>query len=451
MHVAMLSPIAWRTPPRHYGPWENVVSLLTEGLVRRGINVTLYATGDSVTKGKLKAVCKQGYEENHDVIPKVEECLHISELFEQADQYDLIHNHFDFLPLSYSSMTTTPIVATIHGFSSPSILPVYEKYNKKIFYISISNSDRAPSLDYFSTIHHGINLNEFSFQDKPEKYLVFLGRIHKDKGAREAIAIALASGIKLLVAGIVQDKEYFDEFVASQLVPGKIEFLGSVGPKQRSQLLGGAMALLHPIFFNEPFGLSVIEAMACGTPVIAFNRGSMPELIQNGKNGFLVNHVDQAVTAVSQLSHINRADCRRHIEQFFSVDRMVDDYINVYQQIIKKTERESHHPWGYYKIIADSAHYKSKEIIVFPGKQICLQSHQRRDEHWFIVSGRGEASVEDRFLPLEPNQSIDIPRHTKHRICNASDSIDLHFIAIQTGEYFGEDDIECYEDDFGDK
>jgi len=442
MHIAMLSPIAWRTPPRHYGPWENVVSLLTEGLIRRGINVTLYATGDSLTKAKLKAVCMRGYEEDSDVIPKVEECLHISELFEHADQYDVIHNHFDFLPLSYSSMTTTPMVATIHGFSSPAILPVYEKYNKKVFYISISDSDRAPSLDYLATIHHGIKLDEFSFQAKPDNYLVFLGRIHKDKGAREAIEIALASGIKLVMAGIIQDKDYFDECVAPQFQPGKIEFLGSVGPEKRNALLGGAMALLHPIFFNEPFGLSVIEAMACGTPVIAFNRGSMPELIEHGKNGFLVKDVDQAVTAVSQLNSINRSNCRLHVEQFFNVDRMVDDYINAYQQIMDKTARKPNpnHSWGYYTLLTDSTHYKIKEITIFPGKRTSVQSHRNSDKHWLVVSGLGEVIVEDRISTFKPSQSIDIPRHSKHRIHNPSNSIDLRLIEIQTGESFEDDD-----------
>jgi len=445
MHIAMLSPIAWRTPPRHYGPWENVVSLLTEGLVRRGIDVTLYATGDSITKANLKAVCPRGYEESLDIIPKVAECLHISELFEHGDQYDVIHNHFDFLPLSYSSMTSTPVVATIHGFSSPAILPVYEKYNESVFYISISDADRAPSLDYLSTIHHGINLDEFTFQDRTDNYLVFFGRIHKDKGADEAIKIAQASGIKLLMAGIIQDQQYFDDFVRPNLIAGKIEFLGSVGPEQRNQLLGGAIALLHPIFFNEPFGLSVIEAMACGTPVIAFNRGSMPELIQHEVNGFLVEDVDQAVTAVAQLSSINRANCRSHIERLFTADRMVDDYINAYQKIMDKTKQKSAHPWGYYKILADNAKFKSREIVVFPGMRTNLESHQHREKHWLIVSGRGDVTLEKKVSTLAPNQFIDIPRYSKHSIYNCSNSIDLHFIEIQTGDFHGEDDLEHYE------
>jgi glycosyltransferase involved in cell wall biosynthesis len=335
MHVAMLSPIAWRTPPHHYGPWEYVVSLLTEGLAERGIDVTLFATGDSITKARLHAVCPRGYEEDPGLIPKVWECLHIQALFEQGDDFDLIHNHFDYLPLTYSAMTRTPVLTTIHGFSSPGILPVYERCNDRGFYVAISDADRAPSLRYLATVHHGIDLNQFTFRAEPEDYLLFFGRIHNDKGAREAIQIAKACGIKLLLAGIVQDEVYYKQYVEAELAPGKIEYIGSVGPEQRNRLLGGARALLHPILFDEPFGLSVAEAMACGTPVIAFDRGSMPELIRHGGTGFLVDTVDQAIAAVRKLDQIGRLDCRQHVEGHFTVDRMVDDYLGLYRKIVE--------------------------------------------------------------------------------------------------------------------
>ncbi len=335
MHIAMLSPIAWRTPPRHYGPWENVASLLTEGLVARGHDVTLFATADSQTSATLHAVCPQGYEENRSLIPKVWECLHISELFEHADMYDVIHNHFDFLPLTYMGLTTTPVVTTIHGFSSPGILPVYKKYNGKAFYVSISDSDRSPDLYYIKTIHHGIDIMLFDFQPDPDDYLLFFGRIHPDKGTREALDIASACNKKLILAGIIQDKAYYEQYVAPRIDNDKVIYAGSVGPVERSRLLGKACALLHPIQFNEPFGLSVIESMACGTPVIAFDRGSMPELIENGKSGFLVNNVDEAVETVARIKEIDRATCRLHVARHFTVDRMIDEYIQVYEMILQ--------------------------------------------------------------------------------------------------------------------
>ncbi len=334
MRIAMLSSIAWRTPPRHYGPWESVVSLLTEGLVSRGHDVTLFATGDSQTSGKLHAVCAQGYEEDRSIVPKVWECLHISELFEDAEDFDIIHNNFDFLPLTYTGLTTTPVVTTIHGFSSPGILPVYKKYNSKVFYVSISDADRSPELDYTKTIHHGIDIKQFDFQPDPDDYLLFFGRIHHDKGAREALEIARACNKKLILAGIIQDKAYYHQYVEPHLDNYNAVYVGTAGPVQRNQLLGKACALLHPINFNEPFGLSVIESMACGTPVIAFNKGSMAELIEHGKNGFLVSGCEEAVEHIVRIKDINRSDCRRTVEDRFTADTMVEKYIDVYTQVL---------------------------------------------------------------------------------------------------------------------
>lgn len=334
MKIAMLAPVAWRTPPRQYGPWERVASLITEGLVKEGIDVTLFATQDSVTKGKLHAVCPVGYEEDKAVDRKVWECLHISEVFEHASEFDLIHNHFDFLPLSYSDLVTTPLLTTIHGFSSPKILPVYQKYNGKVKYVSISNADRDPSLEYVATVYHGIDVENFTFQEAPSQTLLFFGRIHPDKGAREAIEIARLSKRRLIMAGLIQDEAYYRQSVEPHIDNDQITYVGNVGPDRRNELLGQAAALLHPIKFNEPFGLSVVEAMACGTPVIAFQRGSMAEIIVNEKTGFLVTSTEDAVRCVERLSEIKRRDCREHIEQHFSVARMVADYIKVYQQIL---------------------------------------------------------------------------------------------------------------------
>lgn len=338
MKIALISPIAWRTPPRHYGPWETVVSLLCEGLVKKGIDVTLFATGDSITSAKLCSICKRGYEEDENIEPKVWECLHISEVFERAHEFDLIHNNFDFLPLTYSGLVNTPVLTTIHGFSSPAILPVYEKYNDNNYYVSISNSDRSEKLDYVSTVYHGIDFEQFSVKAEIGDYLLFFGRIHRDKGVKEAIQIAKAFGKKLLIAGIIQDEDYFDEEVFPH-ISSHVIYIGSVGPEERNRLLGGAYALLHPINFAEPFGLSVVESMACGTPVVAFNKGSMPEIIENGINGFLVSDVHEAVAALKKIPQINRKLCAETVQKKFSVEIMVENYINVYQNVINHGER----------------------------------------------------------------------------------------------------------------
>lgn len=335
MKVALLSPIAWRTPPLHYGPWESIVSLLAEGLIKQGVEVSLFATGDSSSNAKLEWVCPHAYEEDRSLDPKVWECLHIAHLFEQAHEFDIIHNNYDFLPLSYSRLVKTPVVTTIHGFSSPRIIPVYREYNQHTHYVSISYADRHPDLRYLTNIYHGLDLSKFTFQPKTGDYLLYLGRIHPDKGTAEAIAIARQSGIKLLIAGIIQDQSYYDRQVAPWLEEEKIVYLGSVGPAARDRLLGGALALLHPINFAEPFGLSVVEAQACGTPVIAFNRGSMPEVIQDGISGCLVEDVAGAVSKLDSISKINRADCRRWVEASFSQERMVEEYIKTYQKILQ--------------------------------------------------------------------------------------------------------------------
>jgi len=330
----MISPIAWRTPPRRYGPWEQVVSLLTEGLFNSAINVTLFATGDSITQSKLHAVCPKGYAEDPDSHPKVMECLHISEVFEQAHKFDLIHNHFDFLPLSYSKLVNKPLLTTIHGFSSPKILPVFKKYNSSSYFVSISDSDRNPELDYIATIHHGIDLEQFTFCSAPGEYLLYFGRIHADKGTWEAIQIAKKCKRKLIIAGIIQDEAYFNEKVKPYL-NADITYVGNADSKKRDILLGHAFALLHPINFAEPFGLSVIESFACGTPVVAFDKGSMSEIILDGKNGFLVSTIEQAVSAVKNITNINRLFCRKDAQQRFSAQRMVNDYLEVYRTILK--------------------------------------------------------------------------------------------------------------------
>jgi glycosyltransferase involved in cell wall biosynthesis len=334
MHIGMLAPISWRVPPRSYGPWEQVVSHLTEGLVEKGIEVTLFATADSITQAHLASVCPRPYSEDPDLDPKVWECLHIAAAFERAAEFDLIHNHFDFLPLSYSGLTQTPVLTTIHGFSSEKILPVYQKYNASNYYVSISNADRHPTLDYAATVYHGIALDEFTFRPNPDDYLLFFGRIHPDKGVVEAIEVARKAGRRLLLAGLIHDQAYFDQKIAPRLDGRQAEYVGLVSPKERDRILGGACALLHLVNFAEPFGLSMIEAMACGTPVIAYGQGSIPEVVGQGRSGFIVETIGEAVEAVQATAQLDRTAIRAYVAEKFSRERMVDDYIRVYQTVL---------------------------------------------------------------------------------------------------------------------
>lgn len=333
MKIAMLAPIAWRTPPRHYGPWELVTSLLTEALVARGVDVTLFATLDSHTAGTLAGVVPAPYSEDPSIDAKVWEFRHLSHLFERAGEFDLIHNQADFPAHAFSRLVDTPMVTTIHGFSSDRIMPMYKPFEDRVHYVAISDADRAPGLRYADTIHHGIVLDDFPFDPVGSDDLLFFGRLHPDKGAIEAIDVAEATGRRLDMAGIVQDQGYADRVLAR--VDGtRISFHGAVGGRQRTDMLGGAAALLHLIGFDEPFGLSVVEAMACGTPVIAINRGSMPELIDDGVTGFLVDSVEDAIAAVARIGEIDRAACRAAVAARFTVDRMADRYVALYQRIL---------------------------------------------------------------------------------------------------------------------
>jgi glycosyltransferase involved in cell wall biosynthesis len=300
-----------------------------------GLKVTLFATGDSQTSGQLVAVCPRPYSEDSSVNPKVAECLHISEVFERSADFDLIHNHFDFLPLTYSGLIETPVLTTIHGFSSPSIIPVYKKYNDRSHYVAVSEADKSPELNYLATIHHGIDVAQFPFSNSGGKYLLFFGRIHPEKGVHEAIQVAQRVGMKLLIAGIIQDQAYFEKFVEPYIDGTTVEYLGAIGPARRPWVLGQALALLHLISFDEPFGLSVVESMACGTPVIAFGRGSMPEIIGHGETGYIVEDTDQAVEAVAAVRSIDRSACRDAVQKRFSDTRMAQDYVRAYQEILK--------------------------------------------------------------------------------------------------------------------
>ena len=332
MKIAMLAPIAWRTPPRHYGPWELVTSLLTEALVARGIDVTLFATQDSITAGTLDGVVPAGYEEDPGIDAKVWEYAHLAHLFERAGEFDLIHNQADFPAHAFSRLVDTPMVTTIHGFSSERILPMYKPFEDRVHYVAISAADRHPALQYAATINHGIRLGEFPFEADGGEDLLFFGRMHPDKGAAEAIEVARSTGRRLNLYGIVQDQGYFDREVVPFL-DDRIVYHGPVGGAERLRALGKAQVLLHLINFDEPFGLSVVEAMACGTPVIAIDRGSMPELI-TPETGVLVESVGGAITALGQVEGIDRAACRARVAECFSVEAMAENYIQLYRRIL---------------------------------------------------------------------------------------------------------------------
>jgi glycosyltransferase involved in cell wall biosynthesis len=331
MKVALLGPVAWRTPPRAYGPWEQVVSLLAEGLVARGVDVTLFASLDSCTSARLDGVCARPYNEDPDLDGRVWEALHVAYCFGRSGEFDIVHNHLDWLPLAMSEFCRARLLTTVHGFCAPGILPAYRRARSA--FVSISDADRGPGLPYLATVYHGIDVAQFPFEAAPGDALVAFGRIHPDKGTAEAIEIARRAGRRLLICGPVHDERYHAERVLPQVDGDAVRYLGNVGPAERARILGGAAALVHPIGFAEPFGLSVVEAMMCGTPVLAFPKGSMPEVVDVGVTGYLAPDVAAAADVLPEVVRLDRHRVRARAVERFSAERMVDDYVRLYEKL----------------------------------------------------------------------------------------------------------------------
>lgn len=311
---------------------ETVASNVAEGLSSRGWDVTLFATADSITCGRLHAVVDRGYEEDRSVDAKVAEYLHISEAFEHAGEFDLIHSHYDFMALAFSRLVKTPVLTTIHGFSSPQVLPAYLKYRNGNF-VSISESDRHPDLNYLATVYNGIDLSLYPLVEKQGRDLIFLGRIHPDKGVHLAIETARLSKRRLVIAGIVQDADYFRREVEPHIDGDNVRYAGPVGIDGKNELFSQADALLHLNTIPERFGLVLAEANAAGVPVIAMDLGSCREVIADGRTGFLVRNVEEAVAAVHKTNEIDPRQCREHVQRRFSIDAMTDGYERVYEEI----------------------------------------------------------------------------------------------------------------------
>ncbi|MFH1117923.1 MAG: glycosyltransferase [Pseudomonadota bacterium] len=375
-------------------------------------------------------------------------CLLLGAFFERAAEFDLIHNHLDHIPLSYSGLISTPILTTIHDLLPDKALPVYRNYDGKTYYVSVSDAHRSPDLTYVATVHHGVDPDVFQFRETSEEYLLFLGPIREENGTREAIKIARLAQKPLIIAGTVEDEQYFEKQVKPYLDEKLLKYVGEVDPDLRITLIGGGLALLYPVNLDEPFALSAVQANACGTPVIAAKGGSLPEIITEGVNGFLVTDISGAVDAVNRVERISRADCRKAAEERFSVQRMANDYLKAYSLILDMNKREDHRPWGYYEVLSDRVDHKVKRIVVFPGRRLSLQRHRRRAERWTIISGSPMVTRFDEEIHLVPGQSIEIPQGAGHRMYNPGES-PVVFIEVQVGDYFGEDDIERIEDDFG--
>ncbi|HVB96265.1 MAG TPA: glycosyltransferase family 4 protein [Chloroflexota bacterium] len=335
MRIALASPPWERVPPTAYGGIEAVVSLLAEGLVRRGHDITLYATGDSVTSARLQSVCPKPLRTTNVENPLPYQLVHVASVLADAGQFDLIHNHCGEMLMAFSGLTSTPMLTTIHGPMTSDAQIVWNQYTGHYNSISASARNGFPDFRYLGVVYNGIDVASFPFSDEKDDYLLFLGRISEEKGTHFAIDVAKATGRRLIIAGKIDrvDREYYAEWVAPRIDNSQIVLWGEADADGKRQLFAHARCLLHPITWSEPFGLVMAEAMACGTPVIAFRRGSVPEVIQDGETGVIVDTLDEMIAAVAQVDHIDPWRCREHIANRFSADQMVERYERLYQTI----------------------------------------------------------------------------------------------------------------------
>ena len=338
MRIAQVAPLHESVPPALYGGSERVVSYLTEELVREGHEVTLFASGDSVTQARLISPCRRALRLDPDCPdPVAYHTIMLDQVFHRADNFDIIHYHIDYIHFPFARRNRVPHITTLHGrLDLPDVISVYRQFSD-IPLISISDAQRRPMpwANWLATVYHGVPKDLYCFNETPGSYLGFIGRISPEKGVDRAIDVAIRAGMPLRIAAKVDkvDREYFETYIKPRLCHPLIEFVGEISDHEKNQFLGGAYALLFLIDWPEPFGLAMIESLACGTPVVAFRRGSVPEVIDHGVTGFVVNKVEEAIEAVQKVGHLNRRNCRKSTEQRFSVSRMAKDYLLQYSRL----------------------------------------------------------------------------------------------------------------------
>jgi glycosyltransferase involved in cell wall biosynthesis len=341
LRIAQVSPLYEQVPPAFYGGTERVVAYLTDELVKRGHDVTVFASGDSTTSATLVAPVSRALRRDptahDDLSPHV---IELARVFERADEFDVIHCHVDYLAFPFGRLVRTPTLHTLHGrLDLPHLVPVFREFCD-VPLVSISQAQRAPlrdlALKWAGTVHHGLPLDQFPYAAERGRYLAFLGRVSPEKRVDLAIAVARETGAPLRIAAKVDaaDRDYFDQQVRPLLDTPLVEFIGEIGDAEKPRFLGDALALLFPVDWPEPFGLAMIESLACGTPVIARGCGSVPEIVASGRTGFIVDSLDELVDAVKRIGIIDRAACRRHVEERFSASRMADDYEDIYRRLL---------------------------------------------------------------------------------------------------------------------
>ena len=348
MRVAQIAPLYESVPPKTYGGTERVVSYLTEELVRTGHDVTLFASGDSVTAAELVPVSTRSLRLDQNSIDALaQHVLLVERAHQRADEFDVMHFHINYLHYPRSRHSTVPHLTTLHGrLDVPDLIPLYQEFDDMpLVSISDSQRDPLPGANWMATVYHGLPDDLYRFERKPGTYLACLGRIAPEKGIDQAIRIAIKAGMTLKIAAKIENREYFEGVIKPLLTRSEVEFLGEIDEAEKQELLAGAAALVFPIEWPEPFGLVMIEAMACGTPTIAYRRGSIPEVIDDGVTGFIVDTIEEAVAATRRIPELSRARCRQVFEERFTATRMAEQYVDVYERLVARAVNSGSEEW----------------------------------------------------------------------------------------------------------
>jgi mannose-6-phosphate isomerase-like protein (cupin superfamily)/glycosyltransferase involved in cell wall biosynthesis len=425
---------------------------LAAGLKSLGHQVTWYGAGaSSLVRPPGATLYTTAQAARVPRLAETWECLHLARCFERARDFDIVHNHAGALALNFAQFVTTPVVTTLYGTPSPDLLPAFRAHQKHSTYLSVGDGARSPELNYAATVRPGIDLQAYAYSPDGGDGLVVLDPLRGDPGLSLALSVAETSGRPLILAGAIEDRAYLEREVLDRLGRHRVRLEDGNSCAARAALLGQAHALLALDGDAPAVTLGVLEAMACGTPVMAGRCGALPELIDDGNTGLVVDSEAEASARLEELQRICRDRCRHWVEQHFGADRTVASTVQVYEDLLaaeRPRARMASPPWGRWEVLVDEPVYKVKRIRVEPGKRLSYQRHARRSEHWVMVEGRGLVTLDGREITVEAGQTVDVPRGAAHRIANPDD-VPLVFIEIQSGEYFGEDDIERLDDDYG--
>lgn len=447
LRLALLAPIDQPVPPAYDGPRERQIALLCHGLQHQGIDVTLFASGDSQVEVPLAAVCPVASTTDPSLPSLAWGERHSAYLSARAREFDLIHNHTATLPLAYSRPLPTPMLTTVYDQPTPSWAAPLERS----YYAVLQGEERSADMAPIATIPPGVDLDAWTYHAQPGAYLLVYGGIHPHAGITTALAIAQQSRLPLVLAGSIQDAAYFQAEVAPHLDAERVRYVGPVPTATYNTLLGEAYALLQVGPASASQRLIAVEAQACGTPVVTLASEAMAHLVDHGRTGYVAQDAAEAVTGVAQVTGLQRQACRDWVARHYRVERMVEAYVQTYIAIIEREKALAHHatpPWGHWEVLLDTPTYKVKRLTVSPGERLSYQKHFQREEHWTVVQGEALVTLNDEDVPRSAGQTIDIPRESWHRLANPGDT-DLVVIEVQCGDYLGEDDIVRRDDNYG--